>query len=292
MIETVNVGRDKLNCLTKKCIIHLHELLSNNVHLLDEMDPVYPPGIKDHSMLESAIGRQTTGFGNYLKYPDYSANAATLMYGVIKNHSFHNGNKRAGLLCLIKHLYANGYVLNPNLKASELYELMIAIADSKIQDFAYKHKKKYSLIRSRKEKKEEKSWEIDTQIKFLGLWIKKNSFPKSTTIKGEVKLSHLRKVLINKRIEMNVQGAQLEVFIRKENKFLGLGIGTRIQNKKSYSLGGNRSTIGKGTLKVLRRDFKLTKADGIDDTFFYDDDAFLDSEIKTYKSIIYRLSKT
>lgn len=226
------------------------------------------------------------------QHPDCFSNAATLVYGIVKNHSFHNGNKRAGLLALIKHLYVNGYVLRPGLDAKELYEILVATADSKIQGFAYKYKKKYALIRTKQEKKTEVIWEIDTQIRFLALWIKKNSSPKSKTIKGDVKISTLRKVLTNKNIKLNQQGSSIEVYIEKENVFLGIGLGTKIQNRKTYNLGHNKTHIAKSTLQQLRKDFKLTKAEGIDDTFFYDDDAFLDSEIKAYKSIIYRLSKT
>ena len=40
------------------------------------------------------------------------------------------------------------------------------------------------------------------------------------------------------------------------------------------------------------KDFNLVKVKGIDDTFFYDDDAFLDMEIKAYKQLIYQLSRT
>ncbi len=293
MIRNFQTEKGKVNVLTKESLINLHDLLSQNTHLLEDMDPVEPRGVKNIGMLESAIGRQTTGFGDYYKYPDCFSNCATLVFGVIKNHSFHNGNKRAGLLGLIKHLYINGYVLNPGMNSNELYEFLIAIADSKLQDFSLKHKKKYPFIRSKKDKKENPVWDVDTKVRFMAFWIKKNAKPKKSTFKGEVKISHLKNILSNKQIILEQNGSNLDIFVERENKFLGLiPFPNKKINKKRYSIGNNRSTIGKSTLKILRRDFNLTKADGIDDTFFYSEDCFLDFEIKTYKGLIYRLSKT
>jgi len=281
-----------VHTLKKDCILDLHNLLSNSTQLIDKMDPIEPRGVKNIGMLESAIGRQMVGSGNYYKYPDYSSNCATLIYGIIKNHSFHNGNKRAGLLALIKHLYVNGYVLSPKLNSDEIYEFLIAIADSKIPNFSNKYKKKYSFIRTKEEKKNGMNWSIDTIIRYIGFWIKRNSSPKQNTLKGELKISDLKKILENKSIVINQNGGILEVYIEKTSKFLGMKLpSSKKTNKRKYKLGSNRTTIGKSTLNYLRRDFNLTKADGVDNTFFYNENSFLDYEIKTYKKLIYRLSK-
>lgn len=283
-----NSGK-KIFCLDTDCVVHLHALLSNNIHLLEEMDPVEPKGIKNRGMLESAIGRQFAGFGDFYKYDDCFFNVATLTYGVIKNHAFHNGNKRTGLLCIVKHLYNNGYVLSPTLDSKELYEFLVSIADSSLQKFFIKNFKKYPMIRNKEEKKSNK-WDMDLDIRFMAFWIKKNSRPKSNTIKGNVKISVLKKAVRNKNIIINQNGSNLECELERDNKFLGFIMGSK--NKKTYSLGNNRSEIDKNTLFAFRRDYNLTMKDGVDDTFFYDDDAFLDSEIKAYKKIIYQLSKT
>jgi death-on-curing family protein len=278
--------------LKKDCIIDLHDLLSNSTHLIDKMDAVEPQGVKNIGMLESAIGRQLVGSGVYYKYPDFNSNCATLIFGIIKNHCFHNGNKRAGLLSLIKHLYVNGYVLSPKLNSNEIYEFLIAIANSKIPEFSNKYRKKYSFIRTKEEKLNGTNWHIDTIIRYIGFWIKRNSSPKQKTLKGELKMSDLKKILQNKNIVIDQIGGRLEVYIEKESKFLGIKLPTsKKTNKRKYNLGGNLTTIEKSTLNTLRKDFNLTKADGVDNTFFYHENSFLDYEIKTYKELIYRLSK-
>ncbi len=290
MFTYIQTQTDRIKCLNTESVVEIHNLLSNNTHLLEEMDPVEPRGVKNFGLLESAVNRQFTGSGNFYKYSDIFSNAATLVFGVIKNHAFHNGNKRAGLLVMIKHLYVNGYVLDPTLQSEEIYNMIVAIADSKLKSFFHKNKKRYTFIQNKWER--ENDWDVDTQIRAIAFWIKKNSCPKSNTIKGDVKLSRLRDVLRNKNIQMYQNGSHIDVFIEKENKFLGIKINKTTIIKKCYSLGNNRTCINKETLNSLRKDFNLTLSDGIDDTFFYDDEAFLDSEIKTYKKIIYQLSKT
>ncbi|WP_300667115.1 type II toxin-antitoxin system death-on-curing family toxin [Fluviicola sp.] len=285
---TTNAGK-KIFCLDTEGVIHLHDLLSNNVHLLEEMDPVEPRGIKNKGMLESAIGRQFAGFGDFNKYDDCFSNVATLAFGVIKNHAFHNGNKRTGLLCIVKHLYNNGYVLSPELDSKEFYEFLVSIADSSLYQFFLKYIKKYPMIRSKGEKRLS-IWDTDMDIRFMAFWIKKNSSPKANTIKGNVKISTLKKAVRNKHIKINQNGSNLECELERESKFLGVLLGSKM--KKIYSLGNNRSEVDKITLSNFRKDFNLTKMHGVDDTFFYEEEAFLDSEIKAYKQIIYQLSKT
>ena len=291
MISSFNTKNGKVHCLDKECILDLHALLSKNIVLIKEMDPVEPPGVKNIGMLESAIGRQSVGSGSYYKYDNCFSNAATLVYGVIKNHAFHNGNKRAGLLALIKHLYVNGYVLSPSLKGDDLYDFLIAVADSKLKEFWLPRRKRYRVIPP-KGRKIEDPWDDDTNINFMQVWIKNNSTPQSNTFKGSIKVSTLKRVLANKNIFLEQRGNSIEVYLEKENTFLGLGFGKKKQNIRMYSLGDNSTNIDKQTLQTIRREFKLTKSDGVDNEFFYDEEAFLDEEIKAYKSIIYRLSKT
>jgi prophage maintenance system killer protein len=76
------------------------------------------------------VSRQTVGSGEYYKYPDLYSNCSTLVYGLIKNHSFHNGNKGVGFLAMLKHLYINGQVILPDVKHNEIYELLRSLADT------------------------------------------------------------------------------------------------------------------------------------------------------------------
>jgi death on curing protein len=67
-------------------------------------------GLRDRGLLESAVARaENLAYYN----PDASIGelAATLGWGLIKNHAFIDGNKRVGAISLITFLDANGHRL-------------------------------------------------------------------------------------------------------------------------------------------------------------------------------------
>lgn len=290
-MDTINTQEEKINVLTRSDVEGLHALLSNNCTLLQSMDAVEPPGIKSENLLESAVQRQYTGSGDWYKYENCYKNCATLIFGVIKNHSFHNGNKRTGLLSMIKHLYINGYVLKPDLRHKEIYDFIIAISDDKLIQYANKNKRYKKWLRiNRLQKKKE--LDVDSQIGFIEFWLKLNSVSKNIQVKGKVRINKLKSLLEMKGIKLEQNGAKIKVFKEKETKFLGIKTGKRRISVREYSLGNSLTEIGKATLKYLRRDFNLTPNDGIDNVVFYDDDYFLDEEITNYRKIIYKLSKT
>lgn len=65
-----------------------------------------PAGIRDVSMLESALGRPQNkwSFGE----TDLAVLAAAYAFGIARNHPFVDGNKRASFLALITFLGLNG----------------------------------------------------------------------------------------------------------------------------------------------------------------------------------------
>ena len=65
-----------------------------------------PTGLRDRSMLESALGRPQNkwAYGE----SDLAALAAAYAFGIARNHPFVDGNKRASLLAIITFLGLNG----------------------------------------------------------------------------------------------------------------------------------------------------------------------------------------
>ena len=65
-----------------------------------------PTGLRDPSMLESALGRPQNkwAYGE----ADLAALAAAYAFGIARNHPFVDGNKRASLLAIITFLGLNG----------------------------------------------------------------------------------------------------------------------------------------------------------------------------------------
>lgn len=65
-----------------------------------------PEGIRDKTMLESALGRPRNKFS--YEETDLADLAAAYAFGVAKNHPFVDGNKRAALLAAIVFLGLSG----------------------------------------------------------------------------------------------------------------------------------------------------------------------------------------
>lgn len=289
-MEIIKTQKEKITTLTRDNVEELHTILSTNYTILENIDPIIPPGIKDENLLESAVFRQHTGSGEWYKYDNSFSNCATLVFGIIKDHAFHNGNKRTGLLCMIKHLYLNGYVLKPNLKHEDIYGFILAISADDLHSFANKNVTYRRWLRINKLQRKE-SINIEQQLEFIEYWLRINSVSKIVQLKSNVKILKLRNILLKKGIILEQSGSRIKIYKLIDVKILGIKAGTKIICEKEYSLGNSLNEIGNATLKYIRRDFSLTQNDGFDNIVFYDDDYFIDEEVTKYKKLIYRLSK-
>jgi prophage maintenance system killer protein len=85
--------------------------------------------------LDSAIGAVYQTFGGMDLYPSVEQKAAHLLYFVIKNHAFVDGNKRIGAFLFIWFLDANGLLYRADgtkrLADNALVALTLLIAESK-----------------------------------------------------------------------------------------------------------------------------------------------------------------
>lgn len=89
-------------------------------------------GVRDESLLESALARpqQLHVYGEPL--PDIADLAASLAYGLARNHPFVDGNKRTAAVACETFLLLNHVVL----KASnvDLYPIYIALAEGSLSE--------------------------------------------------------------------------------------------------------------------------------------------------------------
>ncbi|RXZ82117.1 type II toxin-antitoxin system death-on-curing family toxin [Paenibacillaceae bacterium] len=84
------------------------EVISAHYFMMRKMNDADQSGVKDHGLLESAVHRpQQSIFGEYA-YPDLFEKAAALLESLVKNHCFHNGNKRTAYLVTKSFLMING----------------------------------------------------------------------------------------------------------------------------------------------------------------------------------------
>ena len=83
-------------------------------------------GLRDYGLLESAVFNALSSFGDKEAYPTNEEKAARLLFALVSNHAFFDGNKRIGVLVMLMTLKLNGVTLH--YSQSELIELGLSIA--------------------------------------------------------------------------------------------------------------------------------------------------------------------
>jgi death-on-curing protein len=113
-------------------MISLQEVVIIHSILIEKFGGLH--GIRDKSTLESALNRPYQTFEGEELYPTVIEKVAALLESLIKNHPFHDGNKRLGYTVSRLMLLNNDL----DLKASEKekYDFIIHIAENKI-DYAH-----------------------------------------------------------------------------------------------------------------------------------------------------------
>lgn len=87
-------------------------------------------GVRDLSMLLSALGRPLASFGGSDLYPNLFSKAAALLDSLIRNHPFVDGNKRTAISAAGIFLRLNGYHLR--VDPAEMVRFSLACAQSQM----------------------------------------------------------------------------------------------------------------------------------------------------------------
>jgi death-on-curing protein len=86
--------------------------------------------LRDFNLLDSAVARPQ----NYVTYedgePDIHTAAAHLLFGIVSNHPFIDGNKRVGLKAAAVFYILNGWELDG--EDSDVYALVLDVAEGSI----------------------------------------------------------------------------------------------------------------------------------------------------------------
>jgi len=142
-----NIGSDdhfeSADTVGVHAVLKAHFLLID--YFADTAEGIGGVGPKSVELLESAVSRQVVSFGGTYKYNDMYERCATLMFGLIKNHPFHDANKRTALLVGLAFLWDQGRTVT--LPQRNLDSFVVAIAENKLNKyFATYPKGQKSLI--------------------------------------------------------------------------------------------------------------------------------------------------
>ena len=93
-------------------------------------------GVRDEQLLESALARPQQRDSYSDPPPDLAELAASLCFGLVKNHPFVDGNKRTATVCMETFIRLNGGQLLAS--DADLFPRILALADGRLSeaDFA------------------------------------------------------------------------------------------------------------------------------------------------------------
>lgn len=114
-------------------MITVDRLISINTYLVENFGGV-GAGIRDLNLLESCVNGLDQEVFGIKCYPRIEDKIAFLVFSIIANHIFLDGNKRTGGQVLL--ILCNENMLNINATDDEVIDLVLSIAKSEI-DYKY-----------------------------------------------------------------------------------------------------------------------------------------------------------
>jgi death-on-curing family protein len=263
----------QLRHLTRDQVERIHFALVKDFE--ESSDPLWPAGVKNPTLLESALLRPRTSNGASLKYPTIEMAAGALLHSLVHNHPFHNGNKRTALVSMLAFLDENGRTLTCDQDA--LFKLVLQLAQHALVDGP-----RHELV--------------DRETHALAEWIKSNS---RWIEQGDraIPWRRLRRLLsrfdcelsyptgVGNRINITrvVTRAKRGIFFRRDER-------VSLHTQAAYVDEG--TDVQRHTIHKLRRDLELDDENGLDSKAFYDNELMSPDEfIVRYRKTLRRLAK-
>ena len=88
-------------------------------------------GLRDRALLESALNQPKATFGGQDLYEGIIAKAVVLCEAIIRNHPFTDGNKRVGVMAMLRFLEINGYDTS-GIPDDILYNIAVGFAEGSL----------------------------------------------------------------------------------------------------------------------------------------------------------------
>jgi prophage maintenance system killer protein len=231
-------------------IIRAHFLIANHFYLVGE--GLGGIGPREVNLLKSAIGRQGVSFDGRLKWTDRFDICATLFFGLIKNHAFHDANKRTAFLSALYFLHQHGWC--PSVPEKEFENLTVEIADNLLGRYA-----RYAKML--------KDGEADPEVKFIS-WYLPNHTRRIDKQYYAVTYRELQTILHRYGFGLsNPRGNHIDIVkVRQRPRFLGILGKAEIVEERIGQIGFPRwtSEVGRSAIKTVREVTGLTHERGVD----------------------------
>lgn len=271
--------------------IGLHELLAAHFLMIDYFAEkrygIGGVGPRSLDLLHSSLSRQFTGYGGVRKWSGLFENCATLIFGLIMNHPFHDANKRTALLVTLSLLHRKKRVIT--LQQKRLDGFVVAIAANGLQDFIGKearYQKKLQVL--------SQTNDTDATVRLVADFLKRNTRHRDDSSRT-VTYSELNRALKRHGFELrNPSGNYINVVRVEPAKPARLfGIGGRPEREiylTQVGFPGWKDQVHKSALKRVRKATKLDSDHGCDAQVLFEDAEPLSSLISEYAEPLKRLA--
>lgn len=232
-------------------VLKAHYLISDYFESTEGVEGLF--GVKNIDMLCSAVARQDVAYEGVRKWDDEFEVAATLFYGLVKNHPFHDGNKRTALLALLNHLDRMKKVATVPQK--EFEDLTLLVAESNWKKLRGFHAGKYASSAD----------ETDAVIILLARQLRRMTRQKDMTFRF-VTYAELEHALSRFGFYFkDPYHNSIDVYQRRQKKFLGFKT-NKYEDVKVANIGfpGMKRQVGKAALKNILHQLHLDEKNGFD----------------------------
>lgn len=261
--------------LSVRDVLRAHFLIANHFYL--EGHGLGGIGPRSLDLLRSAVSRQFVSLGGTPKWSDRFDICATLFYGLIKNHPFHDANKRTAFLSILFFLMRTGWC--PSIPEKEFENFTVEIADNQLG--------KYARLQ-----RMEKDEEGDPEVRFISWYLRRNT---RKIDRRDYVVTYRELQAILKRFNFVLSDPRhnhidvVKVEVRRQ--LLGLLKPKTIEIKVAQ-IGFPRwsAQVGKGAIKTVREATGLTDRNGVDSAAFFQGLDPMQMLIATYHEPLMRLA--
>jgi death-on-curing family protein len=264
------VGKARLNrSVIAEDVENFHNQLTEDMAESD--DPVSPPGARNRNLLYSAVESWQL---LPEKYPTLVLVIATVVYSIISNHPFYNGNKRTAMIYLLVMLEQNGQLLT--CSDDDLFDFALKIAE---HGFAQRE----VLL----------SNPSDYEIFKIAEWLDRNTREKNTK-RQAITFAKFIRLLKDNGARVEIVGTQASVTrLKKRGGLFAFRPNETLRTRFEVMEKGQE--VASSLVKKVRRELALDETHGVDTSEFYNPSkAERSSEdfINEYRTLLARLART
>jgi len=262
------------NEVTAEDVLRAHFLLAE--HFREHGEGMAGVGPRSLHLLQSAVSRQSVSLGGILKWTGLFDVTATLFYGIIKDHAFHDANKRTALLTALYQLQRGGRI--PIIEQKDLEVLTVRTADDRLSEYG-----DYSRFLGRD----------DEEVRFIAHFLKR----------GTREVDSRTYVITYRQLDSilrgfgayleNAHGNKIDV-MKEVQEYRGiLSFGKKRVQKRVAQIGFHDwgAEVPRGEIKIVREALELTPANNVDSQCFYQGVDALKSLIREYDTPLKRLAR-